>query len=50
MEYLVGLEPWTSAPGTGLADAVAASTARVLRPGETFSNDLSVQISERNMK
>jgi galactose mutarotase-like enzyme len=50
MEYLVGLEPWTSSPGTGLSDAVAASTAHLLRPGETFSNELSVQISERKMK
>jgi galactose mutarotase-like enzyme len=50
MEYLVGLEPWTSSPGTGLSDAVAASTAHLLRPGETFSNELSVQISEGKMK
>jgi len=50
MEYLVGLEPWTSSPGTGLSDAVKTSTAHFLRPGQTFSNDLSVQVSERKVK
>lgn len=50
MEYLVGLEPWTSSPGTGLSDAVAASTAHYLRPDETFFNNLSVHISEKDIK
>jgi hypothetical protein len=50
MEYLVGLEPWTSSPGSGLSDAVAARTARVLKPEETLFSELSVQINERNMK
>jgi len=48
MEYLVGLEPWTSAPGTGLADAVAAGTAAHLKPGESMATALSIHINEGN--
>jgi len=47
MEYLVGLEPWTSAPGSGLAEAVAAGTAPFIKPGESLSTALSVHIEER---
>lgn len=47
MEYLVGLEPWTSSPGSGLADAVKAGTAAIIKPSELISTTLSVQIEER---
>jgi galactose mutarotase-like enzyme len=48
MEYLVGLEPWTSAPGTGLSDAVSSGTVPVLKSGESILTALSVQIEEGN--
>ncbi len=47
-EYLVGLEPWTSAPGTGLADAVTSGTVPIIKVGNSISTSLSVQIEEGN--
>jgi galactose mutarotase-like enzyme len=45
-EYLIGLEPWTSTPGSGLAEAVATETALYLEPGASRSTSLSVEIEE----
>ena len=50
MEYLLGLEPWTSAPGSGLSDAVAAGTAPYIQPGNSISNAVSVHIEEKENK
>jgi len=50
MEYLLGLEPWTSAPGSGLADAVDAGTAPHIKPGDSISTALSVHIDERKSR
>jgi len=47
-EYLVGLEPWTSAPGTGLADAVASGTVPMVHAGGSLSTILGIQIEEGN--
>jgi galactose mutarotase-like enzyme len=46
MEYLVGLEPWTSIPGSGLAAAVQSGTARIIKPGGSYFSDLKIQIEE----
>jgi hypothetical protein len=35
--YNLALEPWTSWPGTGLADALERGQARRLGPGESLS-------------
>ena len=50
MEYLVGLEPWTSAPGTGLADAVMSGTVPMVQAGGSLSTILGVQIEEGNAR
>ncbi|SRR5579884_1091275 len=38
--YVMGLEPWTSYPGSGLVEALAAGTARCLEPGESLEGEL----------
>ena len=48
-EYLVGLEPWTCAPGTGLADAAASGTVPIVGAGDSLSTALDVVIEEGNM-
>lgn len=47
-EYLVGLEPCTSAPGTGLAEIVASGTVPIIKAGELLSTALSVHVKEGN--
>jgi hypothetical protein len=47
-EYIVGLEPSTSAPGVGLADAVATGTVPIIKAGQSISTDVSVHIQEGN--
>jgi hypothetical protein len=39
--HTVALEPWTSYPTGGLAEAIANGTARVLQPGETTRMSLT---------
>ena len=46
-EYLVGLEPWTSPSGSGLADAAAAGTAAILDPGDSMSTAIRIEVEER---
>lgn len=45
-EYIVGLEPWTSAPGSGLADAVEFGEVPILPPGGSKSMEMNIQIEE----
>jgi len=47
MEYLVGLEPWSSAPGSGLEEAVKMGTAPIIKPMKSFSTSLKVSIEEQ---
>jgi hypothetical protein len=42
--YNLALEPWTSWPGTGLAEALAADQARQLGPGETLGVELKALV------
>jgi hypothetical protein len=46
-EYLVGLEPWSSVPGSGLAEAVATATALIIEPGKSRSTSMSIDMLER---
>jgi galactose mutarotase-like enzyme len=45
-EYLVGLEPWTSAPGTGLGDPTALDSSPRIAAGESIES-MSVITIER---
>lgn len=46
--YNVGLEPSTSVPDSGLADAIENGTANRLTPRETVSASISVELHEAN--
>jgi hypothetical protein len=41
--YVMGIEPFTSYPGSGLADALAHGTARRIEAGGSLAADLAVQ-------
>lgn len=47
-EYLVGIEPWTSAPGTGLGDDYVVKNSPKLGPGEMKTTSSVVTIEEEN--
>jgi hypothetical protein len=42
--YAVALEPWTSYPTLGLAEAVARGTQLVLQPGQTVATRLTASV------
>jgi hypothetical protein len=41
--YVMGVEPFTSYPGTGLVDALAQGTARRLAPGASLAAQMTVE-------
>lgn len=45
-EYLVGIEPWTSAPGSGLGDERVEKNSPRIRPGETRTTRSVVTIEQ----
>lgn len=46
-EHVVGVEPWTSRPASGLSTAIENRTAPLLRAGETRTTALAIGVAER---
>jgi galactose mutarotase-like enzyme len=45
-EYVIGLEPFSSAPGGGIAEVLDGGTARWIEPGQTLSAAYSIGVEE----